>query len=53
MKKLINGKYVEMTDEEIAALEKAKMEIPTPVSQEDRIAELEEALAMLLSGVTE
>lgn len=53
MKKLINGQYNDMTAEEIAALEKAKMETPTPVSQEDRIAELEEALAMLLSGVTE
>ena len=47
MKKLINGEYVDMTAEEIAMHEKAAMEIPVPTSESDRIAELEEALAML------
>lgn len=39
-----NGEY---TVEEVNDVE------PVPVTQEERIAELEEALAMLLSGVTE
>lgn len=53
MKKLINGQYIDMTAEETALHEKAALENPAPTSESDRIAELEEALAMLLSGVTE
>lgn len=39
-----NGEY---TVEEVTDVE------PVPVTQEERIAELEEAMALLLSGVTE
>ena len=53
MKKLINEQYVDMTEEEADACEKAVLENPAPTSESDRITELEEALAMLLSGVTE
>ena len=49
-----NGVTREMTAEEIAEFEKAVAEMPVPEpTQEERIAELEEALALLLSGVTE
>ena len=54
MKININGITREMTAEEIAEMERVTAEMlangPTP---EERIAELEEALEMLLSGVTE
>lgn len=50
----VNGVTREMTDEEIAELERVTAELsqsaPTP---EERIKELEEALALILSGVTE
>ena len=54
MKKYINGIYIDMTAEEIAQLERLAAEQPTPEpTAEERIATLEEALNMLLSGVTE
>ena len=60
MKKYVNGKYIDMTAEEIAELEKLATEMPTPEpSPEERIAalekdndELREAIEALLSGVT-
>jgi len=48
--KLENGKPVERTAEEMAADVREEQAQP---SQEERIANLEEALEMLLSGVTE
>lgn len=54
MKKCLNGKIVEMTAEEIAELERMAAEMPAPEpTTEERVAELEEALALILSGVTE
>ena len=54
MKKCLNGKIVEMTAEEIAELERMAAEMPErEPTAEERIAELEEALALILSGVTE
>jgi hypothetical protein len=54
MKKYINGSYIDMTAEEIAELERLAAEQPAPEpTPEERIAVLEEALNMLLSGVTE
>ena len=54
MKKYINGSYIDMTAEEIAELERFAAEQPTPEpTAEERIAVLEEALNMLLSGATE
>lgn len=50
--KLVNGEPVECTAEEIEEQE-AENRVPTNPTQEERIAELEEALAMLLNGVTE
>ena len=54
MKKYINGAYIDMTAEEIAEFEQLAAETPAPEpTAEERIAVLEEALNMLLSGVTE
>ena len=54
MKKYINGAYIDMTAEEIAKLEQLAAEQPAPEpTPEERIATLEEALNMLLSGATE
>lgn len=57
--KLVDGKPVECTAEEIAAREEALKPVPTP-SLENRVealetdaAETREALEMILSGVTE
>ena len=53
MKKYLNGKLVEMTAEEIAELERMAQELPPPEpTTDERIDELEEALELLLSGVT-
>lgn len=53
MNKCVNGKMVEMTAEEIAELERMAQELPPPEpTTDERLAELEEALDMLLSGVT-
>ena len=53
MKKYLNGKLVEMTAEEIAELERLAQELPPPEpTTDERLAELEEALELLLSGVT-
>ena len=54
MKKYVNGEYIDMTAEEIAELEALAAEQPSPEpTAEERIAVLEEALNLLLSGVTE
>lgn len=54
MKININGITREMTAEEIAEMERIAAEMPKPgPTPEDRIAALEEALELLLSGVTE
>lgn len=47
-----NGHYRDMTEEEVEALNSHEV-IQTEPSHEERIAELEEALSMLLKGVTE
>ena len=53
MTKIINGQVIEMTAEEIAELERLAQELqPHEPTVDERIAELEEALDMLLSGVT-
>ena len=54
MKICENGIIRDMTAEEIAELERLAAEQPAPEpTPEERIAVLEEALNMLLSGVTE
>lgn len=46
MLKVINGKAVELTAEEIAEMEKHQMEMPIPEpTPEERIAELEKIIA--------
>lgn len=46
MKKLVNGKIIEMTPDEIAAWEKEVAQQPAPEpTPEERIAALEEELA--------
>lgn len=57
----INGVTREMTAEEIAEMERLAAEMPTPkpsaeeriAAQEQEIADLKEALELLLSGVTD
>ena len=54
MKKCVNGQYLEMTPEEIAALEQAAAQQPVPEpTPEERIAALEEELkaAKILLGL--
>ncbi len=54
MKKYVNGEYIDMTAEEIAELERLAADQPAPEpTPEERIATLEEALNLLLSGATE
>ena len=54
MKKYVNGEYIDMTTEEIAEIERLAAEQPAPEpTPEERITTLEEALNLLLSGVTE
>lgn len=54
MKICENGIIREMTAEEIAELERLAAELPAPEpTAEERIAALEEALDLLLSGATE
>ena len=56
MKKCVNGQYLEMTPEEIAALEQAATQQPTlEPTTEERIAALEEQLAVakILLGLEE
>lgn len=54
MKINVNGITREATPDEIAEFEAMLPETPTPMpTPEERIAELEEAMEMLLSGVTE
>lgn len=50
--KLVDGEVVECNAEEIKAQEEANKPIPEATTEE-RIAELEEALELLLSGATE
>ena len=50
--KLVDGEVVECTAEEIKAQEEANKPIPEATTEE-RIAELEEALELLLSGAME
>lgn len=53
MKKYVNGQYVALSPEEIAELERQAQELPPPEpTTDERLAELEEALELLLSGVT-
>lgn len=53
MKKYINGKYIEMTPEEIEEIERLASEMPAPEpTAEERLAALEEAMLELL-GVAE
>lgn len=50
----INGITRDMTPEEIAEYERMAAEMPAPEpTPEERIQDLEEALALILSGVTE
>ena len=50
----VNGIVREMTAEEVAEMERRNAEAPVPTqTPEERIAELEAALELLLSGVTE
>lgn len=49
--RLVDGAVQELSDSEIAALE-AQIQVPG-TNQEERIRELEEALKLILSGVTE
>lgn len=50
----INGITREMTAAEVAEMERILAELPPhKPTPEERIAELEEALALLLSGVTD
>lgn len=56
MKKDVNGIIRDMTPEEEAAWNQAAQELPEitqPPTVEDRVQILEEALELLLSGVTE
>lgn len=54
MKKIVNGIVYEMTESEIEEMNRLAAEMPKPdQTPEERITELEEALALLLSGVTE
>ena len=54
MKVYENGKLRELTAEEISELERMAAEMPAhEPTTEERISELEEALALILSGVTE
>ena len=49
-----NGIYRNATPEEIAQIERMQAEMsPVEPTPEERLTELEEALALLLSGVTE
>lgn len=52
MKKCINGKYVDLTAEEVAELERLQAEMPMPEpTAEERIEALESAVLELM-GVT-
>lgn len=54
MKINVNGITRDMTPEEISAFESLQAQKPAQeLTPEERITELEEALALLLSGVTE
>lgn len=61
MRKCVDGVYLDMTADEVAEMERLAAELPTPelsaeerlAAQEQEIADLKEALELLLSGVTE
>ena len=51
MKKLVNGKIIEMTPDEIAAWEQEVAQQPTPEpTPEERIAKLENSISSLKSS---
>ena len=51
MKKLVNGQYLDMTAEEIAALNALAEEvIPAEPTTEERLAALEAAMLELITG---
>lgn len=61
MRKCVDGVYLDMTAEEVAEMERLAAELPPPepsaeerlAKQAQEIADLKEALELLLSGVTE
>lgn len=54
MKKYENGKYVELTPEEVAELERQQAEVPAPEpTPEERISELEAQNQMLTECLIE
>ena len=54
MKKYVNGKYIELTPEEIAELGRLQAEMPEPEpTQEERLAELEAQNQMLTQCLME
>lgn len=54
MKKYVNGKYIELTQEEIAELERLQAEMPEPEpTPEERLAELEAQNQMLTQCLME
>ena len=54
MKKWVNGQIVEMTAEEIAAMEEAKANQPvSEPTAEERLAALEAAMLEMIMGGTE
>ena len=51
VKKFNNGQYIELTPEEIAALEAEQANQPTPEpTQEERLSAIESAMLALLGG---
>ncbi len=53
MKKCINGVFLEMTDREIAAMQAEQEKLGYEPTVDERIGELEAALELLLTGVTQ
>ena len=54
MKKYVNGKYVELTPEEVAEMERLQAEVPAPEpTPEQRISELEAQNQMLTECLME
>lgn len=48
MKKYVNGRYIELTPEELAELEKMQSEAPAPTPTiEERVASVEEDTAVI------
>lgn len=53
MKRWINGNYVEMTDEEIAELERMAAEVPEPEQGEPRYVTWDELAEAIKRGVND